>query len=85
MLDAYDRALQEAEMQTMVAKIETWMTMVAENDAPRMHATVPSGDALKGSDAVQIEGAAVADGGVAAHVVGAIPIADFAYAAAVAA
>ena len=83
--DANGLGLEEAEKQMRAAKTETWMTMVAENDAPRMHATVPSGDALKGSGAVQIEGAAVADGGVAAHVVGAIPIADFAYAAAVAA
>ena len=85
MLDANDRGLQEAEMQMMVAKIGTWMTMVADYDAPRIHAMVPSGDALKGSDAMQIEGAAVADGEVAAHVVEAIPIADFSYAAAVAA
>lgn len=87
MRDANDCGLEEAEMQMRVAKTGTWMTMVAENDVPRRHA-VPFDDALKVSDAVQIEkehGAAVADDGAAAHAVEAIPIAGFACAAAVAA
>ena len=75
--------LEEAEMQLRVAKTGTCLTMAAENIVPRTHgaAMIPSGDALKVSDVVQIEkedGAAVAAGVFAAHVDEAIPIAGFA-------
>ena len=77
---ANDHVLEEAEMQLRVAKTGTKLTMIAENDDPTTHgaAMIPFGDALKESDAVQIEpedGAAVAAGGVAAHGDEAIPIA----------